>query len=87
VEVGRDRTAEQFDITPGHRWRLRLGRDGQVAGGRARIEPHVKLMDKSQRMDGNFSRSDFAYDTDCNLYVCPGGKELRKYHRAFSKPR
>ena len=44
-------------------------------------------MDKSQRMDGNFSRSDFAYDTDCNLYVCPGGKELRKYHRAFSKPR
>jgi hypothetical protein len=22
-----------------------------------------------------------------NLYVCPGGKELRKYHRAFAKPR
>jgi hypothetical protein len=22
-----------------------------------------------------------------NLYVCPGGKELKKYHRAFAKPR
>ena len=51
------------------------------------IEPHVKLMDKSERTDGTFSRSDFAYDPDRNLYVCPGGKELRKYHRAFSKPR
>ena len=34
-----DRTAEQFDLTPvapGRRWGLRLGRDGRVAGGRAR---------------------------------------------------
>jgi hypothetical protein len=49
----------------------------RVAGGRAGIEPHVKLMDKSERTDGTFSRSDFAYDPDRNLYVCPGGKELR----------
>ena len=41
------------------------------------IEPHVRLMDKSERTDGTFSRSDFAYDPDRNLYVCPGGKELR----------
>ena len=33
------------------------------------------------------SRSDFAFDPEGNLYVCPGGKELRKYHRSFSKPR
>ena len=51
------------------------------------IEPHVKLIDKSERTDGTFSRSDFAFDPERNLYVCPGGKELRKYHRAFSKPR
>ena len=31
--------------------------------------------------------SDFAFDPDRNHYVCPGGKELRKYHRAFAKPR
>jgi hypothetical protein len=47
----------------------------------------VKLIDKAERTDGTFSRSDFAFDPKSNLYVCPGGKELRKYHRAFAKPR
>ncbi|HEX9169501.1 MAG TPA: transposase [Roseiarcus sp.] len=28
-----------------------------------------------------------AYDAESNLYVCPNGKELKKYHRPFSKPR
>ena len=51
------------------------------------IEPHVNLIDKAERTDGTFSRSDFAFDPERNLYVCPGGKELRKYHRAFAKPR
>ena len=51
------------------------------------IEPYVKLMDKSERADGTFSRSDFIFDGESNLYVCPGGKELKKYHCAFSKPR
>ena len=37
--------------------------------------------------DGTFTRSDFAFDPESNLYFCPGGKELRKYHRAFVKPR
>jgi hypothetical protein len=36
------------------------------------------------RGDGTFSRSDFAYDPEGNVYVCPGGKELKKYNRAFS---
>jgi hypothetical protein len=44
-------------------------------------------MDKSERSDGTFSRSDFTYDPEDNVYVCPGGNELKKYHRAFSKPR
>ena len=51
------------------------------------IEPHVKLIDKSERTDGTFSRRDFIYDPEANVYVCPGGKELKKYHRNFSKPR
>ena len=53
------------------------------------IEPYVKVFDKSERTDGTFSRSDFAFDAESNLYVCPGGKELelKKYHRPFSKPR
>jgi len=85
-----DRTAEQFDVSPS-----RLVADagygsaemiGWLVDERG-IEPHVKLMDKSERTDGALSRSDFAFDPEGNLYVCPGGKELRKYHRSFSKPR
>ena len=38
------------------------------------IEPHVKLMDKSERTDGTLSRSDFAYDPDRNLYAAPAAK-------------
>src|ERR1700730_17191265 len=51
------------------------------------IEPHVNLIDKAERTDGAFSRSDFVFDPESNLYVYPGGKELRKYHRAFAKRR
>ena len=85
-----DRTAEQFDLTPS-----RLVADagygsadmvGWLVDERG-IEPHVNLIDKSERTDGTFSRSDFAFDTERDLYVCPGGKELRKYRRAFSMPR
>ena len=51
------------------------------------IEPHVKVFDKSERTDGTFSRSDFAFDAERDLYVCPEGKELKRYRRAFSTPR
>src|SRR5450631_1375210 len=69
-----DRTAEQFGVTPS-----RLVADagygsaemiGWLVDERG-IEPHVKLMDKSERSDGTFSRSDFAFDPEGNLYVCP----------------
>ena len=85
-----DRRAEQFDVTAS-----RLVADegygsaemvGWMVDERG-IEPHVKLIDKAERTDGTFSRSDFAFDPESNLYVCAGGKELRKYHRAFAKPR
>ncbi len=85
-----DRTAEQFEVAPS-----RLVADagygsaemiGWLVDERG-IEPHVNLVDKTERTDGTFSRSDFAFDPESNLYVCPGGKELKKYHRAFSRPR
>jgi hypothetical protein len=85
-----DRTAEQFDLTPS-----RLVADGGYGSAEMvgwlvderGIEPHVNLIDKSERTDGTFSRSDFTFDTERDLYVCPGGMELRKYRRAFSTPR
>jgi len=85
-----DRTAEQFDVQPS-----RLVADagygsaemlGWLVDERG-IEPHVNVFDKSERSDGTFSRSDFAYDAECELYVCPGGKKLRKRRRLFSSLR
>ena len=40
------------------------------------ITPHVPVWDKSARPDGTFSRADFVFDQDRNVYVCPGGAEL-----------
>ena len=72
-----DRTTEQFDITPSH-----LVADAGYGSAEMiewlvderGIEPHVKLMDKSERTDGTFSRSDFAYDPDRNLMSAPAAK-------------
>jgi hypothetical protein len=85
-----DRTAEQFDVQPS-----RLVADAGYGSAEMlgwlvderEIEPHVKVFDKSEHTDGTFSRSDFAYDAEADLYVCPGGKELMTYRRAFATPR
>ena len=51
------------------------------------IEPHIPVFDKSQRSDGTFSRSDFAYDHKHDRYICPAGKELSQYRRRFGVSR
>jgi transposase len=40
------------------------------------IEPHVPVVDKSRRTDGTFSRENFTYDHENDVYVCPAGKNL-----------
>ena len=40
------------------------------------IEPHIPVFDKSGRADGTFSREDFAYDHQSDVYICPAGKAL-----------
>jgi hypothetical protein len=40
------------------------------------IEPHVTVFDKSARQDSTFSRDDFTYDHECDVYVCPVGQKL-----------
>ncbi len=40
------------------------------------IEPHIPVFDKSVRTDGTFSREDFAYDQQRDVYICPAGKLL-----------
>ncbi len=43
--------------------------------------------DKSGRRNGTFSRSDFIYDPEGDVYYCPGGKTLHQYRRPFKKER
>ena len=40
------------------------------------IEPHIPVFDKSARADGTFSRENFAYDQQSDVYLCPAGKVL-----------
>jgi transposase len=42
-----------------------------------KITPYIPVWDKSTREDGTFSRSDFKFDKDRNIYVCPAGKLLK----------
>ena len=48
------------------------------------IEPHVPVMDKSQRQDGTLSISDFRWDEQADAYHCPAGKALRSRQREFT---
>jgi len=40
------------------------------------IEPHVAVIDKLERKEGTFSRSDFFYDQEDDVYICPNNKLL-----------
>ena len=48
------------------------------------IAPHVPVLDKSKREDGTFSREDFAFDRERNVYVCPAGKYLKSTGQVLS---
>ena len=41
------------------------------------IAPHIPVIDKSQREDGTFSRSDFKWKKRAGVYLCPNDKVLR----------
>jgi Transposase DDE domain len=74
-----ERTEQCFDIKP-----ERLAGDAAYGSGanlnwlvnEANIAPHIPVVDKSKRKDGTFSREDFSFDKEQNVYVCPAGKVL-----------
>jgi transposase len=41
-----------------------------------KIAPHIPVIDKSKRGDGTFSREDFSFDRERDIYICPAGKVL-----------
>ena len=74
-----ERTEECFDIKP--EW---LAADTAYGSGAnlnwlvkdKNIAPHIPVIDKSKREDGTFSREDFTFDKERNVYTCPAGKLL-----------
>ncbi len=74
-----ERTEECFDIKP--EW---LAADTAYGSGAnlnwlvkdKNIAPHIPVIDKSKREDGTFSREDFTFDKERNVYTCPAGKSL-----------
>jgi len=40
-------------------------------------DPHIPVWDKSNRKDGTFSRADFEYDKERDVYTCPRGNTLK----------
>src|SRR6202140_5369116 len=69
-----ERTEQCFDIKP-----ERLAADtayGSAANlnwlvNKKRIAPHIPVIDKSKREDGTFSREDFTFYKEGNVYICP----------------
>jgi len=74
-----ERADERFELYP-----ERLAGDSGYGSGEMLewlvhergIEPHVPVFDKSKRRDGSFSRDDFTYDHQGDVYFCPAGKML-----------
>jgi IS5 family transposase len=75
-----ERTEERFDLKPEH-----LAADTAYGSAETlnwivnekKIAPHIPVIDKSKREDGTFSRADFTFDKDRNVYICPAGKLLK----------
>ena len=41
------------------------------------ITPHIPVWERYERTDGMFSRLDFIYDAERDVYICPNGRFLR----------
>jgi hypothetical protein len=74
-----ERTQECFGLKP-----QRLAADAAYGSGlmigwlmRRGIEPHIPLLDREHQTNGYFTRADFTYDPQANVFICPGGNQLR----------
>jgi hypothetical protein len=78
-----DRSKNRFKLQP-----EKLAADTAYGSGgmlawltERRITPHIPVLDRSHQTNGVFTRNDFTFNPDKNVYVCPGGKELRFIHQ------
>jgi transposase len=74
-----ERTRDRFDLCPKRLLGDSAYGSAEMLGwlvDQQSIEPHVTVFDKSNRTDGTFSREEFAYDAERDIYICPGDKPL-----------
>src|SRR5438552_436261 len=74
-----ERTEQRLDLKPD--W---LAGDTAYGTGKLlawllgkNITPHIPVWERYSPPDGMFSRGDFTYDAERDLYVCPNGRPLR----------
>jgi len=75
-----ERVEERFALKPDHVAGDVAYGTGEMLGWLVaqEIDPHIPVWDQSEvASKGKFTRSDFVYDKARDLYICPGGKELR----------
>jgi len=79
TETMLERTEQHFNLKPGHL-------AGDVAYGTGKmlgwlvnrgIAPHVPVWDKGKGRIETFSRDDFTFDKETDVYTCPEGKTLK----------
>ena len=85
-----DRTEERFGIRPD--WFVADTAYGSAENlawlvKKREIIPFIPLIDKSERKDGTWSRSDFEWDEDNDRYICPEGKHLNRTRQNHPDPR
>ncbi len=81
-----ERTEKIFGLKPKHLIADTAYGTGKFLGWLigAGVTPHIPVWDKSAREDGTFSRADFKFDKDRNIYICPTGKLLKTTGRILS---
>jgi transposase len=75
-----ERVEERFALKPDHVAGDVAYGTGEMLGWLVaqEIDPHIPVWDRSEvAAKGKFPRADFTYDKARDLYICPGGKELK----------
>ena len=78
-----ERVGERFALKPQHVAGDVAYGTGEMLGWLVEhdIDPHIPVWDKSERDDGTFSRADFCYEPERDIYTCPAGKRLTTTRR------
>ena len=86
TETMLERARDRFDLQP-----KRIAADvaygtGEMLGWlvERNIDPHIPVWERGEvGQEGKFSRNDFRFEKDNDLYVCPNGKELRSTGKIY----